>query len=240
MTVSRDILVSLLKLTQTGSVRSDSVQRDTRVPMQVLSQNLLELSEADLIKEDAGAIELTPNQRIRIAFLALRTGADFRRVCTTLSWSEFERIAADTFELNDYEVIKNFHFKHGSRRWEMDIVAFEKPLIICADCKHWRHGWRRAATVKAAQAQTDRTEAFTEALPNYKRKIKLENWQTAKVMPMILSLEAGPAKFFDGVPIVPVLQLQDFINELPANDHLLKSFCQKDLSQREDLQRFVK
>ena len=240
MTVSRDVLVSLLKLTQTGSVSRDSVQRDSRVPRLVLSRYLSELSEIDLIKEIAGSIELTPSQRIRIAFLALRTGADFRRVCTTLSWSEFEKIAADTFELNGYEVIKNFHFKHESRRWEMDIIAFEKPSIICADCKHWKHGWRRAATEKAAQAQIDRTEAFAKALPNYRQKMKLEKWQTAKVMPMILSLEAGPVKFFDGVPIVPVLQLQDFINELPANDHLLRSFCQNNLSQSEDLQRFVK
>ena len=240
MTVSRDVLVSLLKLTQTGPISRDSVRRDSRVPVQVLNRYLSELSRSNMINEDAGSIELTPSQRIRIAFLALRAGTDFRRVCTMLSWSEFEKIAADTFELNGYEIIKNFHFKHGSRRWEMDILAFEKPSIICADCKHWKHGWRKAATVKAAQAQNDRTEAFTHALPNYMQKMKLEKWQTAKVVPMILSLEAGPVKFFYGVPIVPVLQLQDFINELPANDHLLKSFCQNNLSQSGDLQKFIK
>jgi len=208
--------------------------------MQVLNRQLSDLSEGDLIKENAGSIELTPSQRIRIAFLAIRAGADFERVCAMLSWSEFERMAADAFGLNGYEVIKNFHFKYGSRRWEIDIVAFEKPSIICADCKHWKHGWRRAATVKAAQAQADRAEAFTQALPGYKQKMKLDGWQTARIIPMILSLAAGPVKFFDGVPIVPVLQLQDFIYELPANDHLLKSFCQTKLSLAADLRRFVK
>jgi Holliday junction resolvase-like predicted endonuclease len=239
MTVSRDLLVSLLKLTQTGSVTLDSVQRDSRLPKHVLGRHLLELRQNGLVRESSGLVELAPSQRIRVAFLALQAGADLRRVCVLLSWREFEKIAADAFELNGFEVIKNLHFTQGSRRWEMDVIAFDKPLIVCADCKHWKRGWHNAATAKAAQGQADRTEAFTKALPRYCQKMKLEKWQTARLVPMILSLEAGPTRFFDGVPIVPVLQLQDFISELPANSYLLKSFCQKGLSNRENLESFI-
>ncbi len=240
MTLSRDLLLSLLRLTQTRSATLDSVQRDARLPKHTLLRHVSELRSSGLIKVNAELIELAPDQRIRVAFLALQVGADLRRVCALLSWREFEKMTADAFELNGFEVIKNLHFAQGSRRWEMDIIAFDRPLIICADCKHWKRGWHSAATAKAAQGQAERTKAFTKALPHYNQKMKLEQWQTARLVPMILSLEAGPARFSDGVPIVPVLQLQDFINELPANIHLLKSFCQNRLSDEHNLTDFMK
>ena len=33
-------------------------------------------------------------------------------------------------------------------------------------------------------------------------------------MPLILSLVPGPRRFFNAVPVVPILQLQDFISEV--------------------------
>ena len=41
------------------------------------------------------------------------------------------------------------------------------------------------------------------------------------LIPVILSLVPASSKFCNGVPIVPILQLQNFLNELPANIHLL-------------------
>jgi len=40
------------------------------------------------------------------------------------------------------------------------------------------------------------------------------------------------------VPIVPVLQIQDFINELPAHVNLLKSFYQKRVKLNDKLRKF--
>jgi hypothetical protein len=42
--------------------------------------------------------------------------------------------------------------------------------------------------------------------------------------PMILSLIAPREKFYDGIPIVPVLQLQDFLNELPGHLESLRHY----------------
>jgi len=35
-------------------------------------------------------------------------------------------------------------------------------------------------------------------------------------LPVVLSLIVNESKFFEGVPIVPILQLQDFLNHLPT------------------------
>jgi len=238
MTVEKDVLLSLLRLTRNGAVRKELLAKNAKTPTQTTNQVLIKLSKSDLFHEHEGIIEASPSQRVKMAVQALRLAADLERVCNLLSWTEFESIAAQAFEANGYRVVRNFRFKQASRRWEIDVIGFKKPLILCVDCKHWKRGWQKAATVKAVEAQVERTEAFAKALPNYYQKAKLEEWETATLLPLVMSLTLGPYKFYNNVPIVPVLQLQDFINELPAQAHLLKNFHQKHVKLNEDLQKF--
>jgi len=227
MTAEKNLLLSLLKLTHTGPVRREWLAKDARIPSRTIDRVLRKISQGNLFHEQEGVIEASPNQRVKMAVHALRLGADFERVCSLLSWTEFEGIAAQAIEANGYRVIRNFRFKQASRKWEIDIVGFKKPLILCVDCKHWKRGWRSAATVKAVEAQTERTRAFANALPKYYQKAQLTEWETATLIPIVMSLTPGPYKFYNNVPIVPVLQLQDFINELPTQLCILKYFRQK-------------
>lgn len=236
MAIEKDILISLLKLTQSGPVSKDVIARHARIPVQTTEQALNRLCREGLFNEyEGGLIEASPSQRARIALYALRFTADFQRVCGLLSWKEFESIAAEAFETNDYQVLSNFRFKQASKRWEIDIVGLKKPFILCVDCKHWKRGWRQAATAKAVEAQIKRTEAFAKALPDYQEKMKIAAWKTATLIPIVMSLVPGPYKFYNDVPVVPVLQLQDFINELPGEAHLLKHLDQKTLKRHRDL-----
>jgi len=238
LTIEKHVVLSLLRLTRNGPVRKELLPKNAKVPTQTTEQALRKLSQNDLFNEHEGVIEASPSQRVKIAVYALRLAADFERVCGLLSWSEFESIAAQAFEANGYRVMRNLHFKQASRRWEIDVIGLKKPLILCVDCKHWKHGWRKSATAKAAEAQIERTEAFAKALPNYYKKAGLEEWETATLIPIVTSLTLGPYKFYKDVPIVPVLQIQDFINELPAYVHLLKSFDQKQIKRDKNLQEF--
>jgi hypothetical protein len=54
--------------------------------------------------------------------------------------------------------------------------------------------------------------------------VEWASWDRIKFFPVILSLSAGMFKFYDKVPIIPILQLQDFINQLPAYVSALKHF----------------
>jgi len=238
MTIEKDVLLSLLRMTRSGPVRKELLAKNAKVPAQTTDLVLRKLSQRDLLHEHQGVIEASPSQRLKMAIHALTLGADFERVCGLLSWSEFENIAAQAFEANGYRVMRNLRFKQASRRWEIDIIGLKEPLILCVDCKHWKRGWQKAATMKAVEAQIERTEAFAKALPNYYQKAKLEEWETATLLPIVMSLTLGPCKFYSNVPIVPVLQLQDFINELPAQAHLLKNFHQKHVKLNENLQKF--
>jgi len=224
MAVERNILVSILKLTKSGPVAKELVARDANVPTQVTNELLKKFRDAELIKWKNKTIEASSNQRLKIAVHAIRSGADFERVCRVLEWIEFENIAAAAFEANNFAVRRRFRFKWTQKRWEIDVLGCREPLITCVDCKHWSHGWRESAIRKAVEAQALRTKVLAEALPSLQKEIRLVQWRHATLIPVVLSLVPGPLKFYNKVPIVPILQLQNFLNELPAHTTSLKHF----------------
>lgn len=236
--VEREVLLSLLKLTQARAISKELLSKQTRVPQESVDHTLQRLQQSDSVNVHDDLIEASPSQRLKIAIQVLGLGADFEHVCEFLSWAELENIAAEAFEANGYRVLKNFRFKKNQRRWEVDVIGIKKPFIICVDCKHWKHGWRRAAAAKAAEAQTERTKALADALPAYGSKIKIDTWETATLVPVIVSLTSYSDKFSSNVPVVPVMQLRDFIYELPAQAHLLTIFHQRMPKVKSDLLQF--
>lgn len=228
MSVEREILVTLLKLTKKGPIDYSLVSRTARIPTKITENFLNKLADAALIKWKGKILEASPDQRVRIAFQAVKLGADIERVCRLLEWKEFESITTTAFEAYNYNFKKNLRFKgKNGKRWEIDVLAYKQPIITSVDCKLWKHGWTRAPIVKAVEEHVKRTKAFADILPNIYAKIKLDKWEGAIVIPIVLSLLPSPFKFYDNTPIIPVLKLQSFLNELPAHMSLLTHFPQK-------------
>jgi Holliday junction resolvase-like predicted endonuclease len=224
MVVELNLLISLLKLTGTGSVLIESVNRDARLPSDVTEKLLQNLQNQELVYLKGGIVEADTCSRLKLAVKAVSLGADVEQVSSLLCWQEFEEIAAFTLRNNSYVVAKNVRFKHGGRKWEIDVVGCRKPLVVCVDCKHYHHGMSPSAMQKIAEAQVQRTKALADSLPNVTMKLNCASWDKAKFVPAILSLLPSRVKFFDDVPIVPVLQLQDFISQLPVQVESLTYF----------------
>jgi len=220
----RNLLVYTLKLTKDGPIQREIISKEARIPQQSAKRMLKKLSNAGLIQLRGETVEASPSQRVKIAVQAIRLGADLERVCKGLGWLEFENIAAMAFEINGFTVIRRFRFKWAGRRWEIDVLGCREPMVVCADCKHWLHGWRKSAIAKAVESQVARTKTLADALPLLREKIGLTNWKTATLIPAVLSLVPGPFKFYNNVPIVPILQLQNFLSELPVHITSLAHF----------------
>jgi len=239
MVIERKILVSLLKLSRQGPFRKELLSKDSRIPILVGNEILQKLVQDGLCQQRRGVVEATSTQRVKIAVCAIRLGADFERVCSFLQWREFENLAAEAFKANNYDVTSNLHFKHAGKRWEIDLLACMEPLIVCVDCKHWHHGWSRAAIMKAVEMQTKRTKALADVFPMIYEKIGLETWKHVLFIPTVLSLTQGSFKFHNKVPIVPILQIQNFLNELPAHRLLLTHFSIEIKSERHKLTKYL-
>ena len=213
MTAKTDVLIAILKHSDSGPVAKEVVALEANVPVQVANNVLGVLREIGLIECENELVELSSNQRVKLAIHAINQGTDIERVCNVLEWKEFENFTATAFEKNNFVTKRNFRFKAAQRRWEIDVLAYSEQIIVCVDCKRWRRGWGNSAITRVAAAQSLRTEVLTNSLHFLQQKIGLDNWKQATLFPVILSLFPGPLRFYNKVPVVPILQLQNFIDE---------------------------
>lgn len=224
MAIERNLIISLLKLTKNGTVTHEAVKTEAKIPLSVCKELLRKLQRESLLYLNGDNFEIDTTSRLKLAVKAAELGADVERLSDYLSWQEFEGIATVALERNGYNVAKNVRFKHDSKRWEIDVVGCRKPIVVCIDCKHWHHGMHASTLGRMIESQVKRVEAFADTLPNAALKIECLKWSKAKVFPIILSLIPTANKFYDDVPVVPVFQLQDFINQLPLYVDSLKHF----------------
>jgi Holliday junction resolvase-like predicted endonuclease len=227
MNIERELVISILRLTKNGPASIDVVRKDAKIPSSIAENLLKNLQNNGLVYLQNKVVDVDSLKRLKLAVHAIELRADVERVSGFLGWKEFENIAAIAFERNGYSVKRNLRVKHVGRRWEMDIIACRKPIAVCADCKHWHHGMYPSAIRRIVEEQVERTSALAESLPKLTEKIECTSWSTVKLVPAILSLTTVRSKFYNKVPIVPVLQLQDFISQLPAYMDSLKHFSRR-------------
>jgi len=227
MVIERNLLISLLKLTKDGFVLIETVKKDSRIDADIVRKLLEKLQNEGLIHLKDVTVETNSANRLKLAVKAASLGADIEHVSGFFSWQEFEDIAALALERNGYVVAKNVRFKHSGRRWEIDVVGCRKPLVLCVDCKHWQREVKPSALRKIVEAQLERTHALANTLPNVNWRVDCVKWKKAKFVPVILSLIPSRSKFYENVPVVPVLQLQDFLIQLPAQVESLTYFVKE-------------
>jgi len=223
MNIERELIISILKLTRNGPISSEIVSKDAKIPSTITEHLLEKMQNNELIYLRNRVVDVDSLKRVKLAIHAVQLGADLERASNFLDWKEFENIAAIAFEQNGYSVEKNLRFKHAGRKWEIDIIGCKKPIVVCVDCKHWHHSMYPSAIRRITDEQVERTSALV-SLPKFAEKIKCTSWNKVKLVPTVLSLIPARFKFYHQVPIVPVLQLQDFISQLPAYVNSLKHF----------------
>jgi hypothetical protein len=214
--IERELLISILKLTKDSPAKQGNVTIDAKAPAAIASKLLKKWQTEGLVKVSRGFVELGADERLKLAVRAVGLGADIQRVSDLLCWQEFEAIAAVALEANGYTVSKNVRFKGKGRRWEIDVVGCLKPRVICIDCKHYHHNINFSGLGRMAEEQVGRVEAFAEASPNAAVPVECGQWEHAEFFPVILTLLSSSAKFHKDVPLVPVLQLRDFLTQIPV------------------------
>ncbi|MCW4024894.1 MAG: DUF234 domain-containing protein [Candidatus Bathyarchaeota archaeon] len=216
------LFISLLKLTKETPALIKDVKNDSRLPLDIVEKLLQKLQNQNLLYLTGDSVHVETQGRLQLAVLSATSGYNIEDISNLLCWQEFEEIAATALRNNNFSVSKNVRFKGNGRRWEIDVVGCKKPLVICIDCKHYHHAIAPSALKKIVNSQIDRTKALADTLPNPKLNLDCTQWDSAKFVPAVLSLLPSSFKFVFDVPIVPVLQLQDFLLQLPAYANTLR------------------
>jgi hypothetical protein len=166
-------------------------------------------------------VETTSPQRAQLAILAIEHGADPSSAGKLLSWQEFEHISAIAFAREGYKTFRNLRFKQGGRKWEIDVIGYKRPLLVCADCKHWRGGLHHSALRRTALEQAARASALLQAREVLNKGLEHEKQFT--IIPIVLSLTLSDVDYIARIPIVPLFKLHAFLDQLPL--HVDSLFC---------------
>lgn len=215
MELLREVIISVLEVSKGEQVLYELVKKESRLPSKTWERLLRTLQKDGLVYLHDGFLQTSALQRVGLAVRALQLGADNERVSGFLEWKEFERLTAAALDMHGYAVKLNLRFRQGGRSWEMDIIGCRRPLVVCVDCKHWRRGLYPSKLRKVVDEQVKRTVAFSEFVPNQKVRVECASWEETTLIPVVVSLVPTSFRFYNGTPIVPILQLQDFLVQLP-------------------------
>ena len=217
-----DAELNLLKLTGQGqAVNVEKFVAQVR-QREIALATIEHLRETGVISIANGFLSMDVSQRMVLAERLIHDGRDPARVSRVLEWQEFENFANDTLIENGFRTVKHFIFKTSLGRREIDILAWNDNFVLAIDCKHWVRGISGRQMKLAAQAQTERVRALAKR-PELLARAKIGRLARRSIMPVILTLGNASNRSPDGVPIVPVSKLMNFLYGLsPVDDSLLR------------------
>jgi len=180
-----------------------------------LRAKLDDLHEKCRLTISKSAIEQSPLQRILLAQDLVTGGCDPQKVTKILGWQEFENFVQIAFENNGFRALKHLIIKPARRaRREIDVLAWNQSLTLALDCKHWiKMGSSQPRLRRAAAAQSARV-ALLARRPDLLRRYGVDNIEKRSIMPILLVLCEYETHQSEGVPIVPISKLADFLSGL--------------------------
>jgi len=215
--VSGKLFLTLLRITLENRIVSvDELSCAAAVPRARVQAFLRGLERGGFLSRSGRGFLVKPLGRMAVALQAIRAGVDVERAARFLSWREFEQLAVEVLEANGYCAAGNFRFKHGGRRFEVDVAGYRGRLLLCVDCKHWLHGWSRGRIRRASSSHMSRVRALSHEPKFLRARFKLESAGEIMLLPMLLTLADVADRVVEGVPIVSILRFRSFLHELPS------------------------
>lgn len=159
------------------------------------------------ILEVTEELRLPPDapQSVSAALALTRMGGDLDRIAKSLAWREFEDYCAMAISAAGYGVRRNVRLRKPTR--QIDIIAESPSLVLSIDCKHWRRGSGESSLKGPAEAQAERTRLYARGLPAGKR-----------LLPVLITMVDNQPRVVEGVPIVPLQALREFLASVSGFD----------------------
>jgi hypothetical protein len=182
--------------------------------VRLLAASLGSASAADReiarVAEELG-VPATAPRRVSAAMALTRLGADLGQVARSLTWKEFEEYCALAIAAAGYAVRTNVRLRKPTR--QIDMLAESPSLVLSVDCKHWGRGSSAAGLEAAAVAQIERTEVCARGtLTGLGRTF----------LPVLLTMVDNQVKVVEGVPVVPLGTLREFLASVSRFDQGLR------------------
>jgi hypothetical protein len=127
---------------------------------------------------------------------------DLAVVSEEVVWQNFERLAAFIFEKNNFRVKVNTVKTWQKTKRQYDVISWKGNQTFLVECKKWAGNRYRLSAVKKAVEQHKERTRFYAAITH------------EDAIPLLVTLIEEEIRVYEGVPIVPVQKLNQFVNEL--------------------------
>ena len=126
---------------------------------------------------------------------------------TGVDWRDFESHCGTVLRENGYGVIGGLCFRNDERKFQIDIVATSIRHALCIDCKAWRSGGGGGRSIKAAEAQLERT---TE-LRSFLSEEGPDSLGELALFPVVVTMMREGISIHEGIPIIPFELFNSFL-----------------------------
>src|SRR5437870_3897421 len=179
---------------------------------QLLMRKCASPEVAESLLRETGLRFGIPGSELRptLAALALVSlGVSSESVSRMLPWGDFESFCADIAIAQGYQVKRNVTLRNP--RAQIDFIARSETVIASMDCKHWSRlgpsAVRALALAQLRRSRLLRRTLRTEKLP---------------IVSAIITLFDSRERFAEGVAVVPVSVLPNFLQDLEGLTEMLE------------------
>jgi hypothetical protein len=146
---------------------------------------------------------------VLVALDLIASGVPEEEAARSLTWKDFEGFCAQLLRASGYAVRENVYLSRP--RAQIDLVATGPLFVINLDCKHWKRAPSRSALEGFALAQLRRSRLLRRNLDDPR-----------PIISAILSFSESVGSFVQGVAVVPLRTLRDFLETVESYSGLLE------------------
>ncbi len=132
----------------------------------------------------------------------IKSVADMEKLSKEVTWQYFEKIVGYIFEQNGFDVNVGVIVKDGyGIKRQFDVVAERYGLTYLIECKKWK-------------SRKEYNSAIKSAVKKHMERCILFRNARGDGIPIIVTLIEGEVEMHEDVPIVPIMKLNWFINNV--------------------------
>ena len=159
-------------------------------------------------KLDNNSVNFHSSDKIRGAIFVLENGAPIEDVSELLNWKDFENLVSQILLEKEFDVERNLILTKP--RMEIDVIGTKLNIVILIDCKHWKR-MSNSALNEIVKKQVNRVKRYANEISDI------------MTVPVIVTLHQEQISFINKVPIVPIIHLSSFLDELYGNLDQIKT-----------------
>ncbi|MEM2094977.1 MAG: restriction endonuclease [Candidatus Bathyarchaeia archaeon] len=164
---------------------------------------------------------------LELSLKLLEKGVDAEEVCRIVGWRVFEEMVEYMLRYSGYFTFKHFRFSYAGRRYEIDVVAQRRPVMLSVECKRWKKSWQAHRIKRLVEAHRVRTWQLSKCLVDYRSSLSLWGWDHVVLYPIILMMGEVPSRVERGIPVVPIHRVRDFLDGFELHLHEFVAYdCQ--------------